>query len=377
MPLPLSYIEISKENLIHNVKQFRALLAKRTKIAAVIKANAYGHGQNETASVIAPYVDYFIVNHIDELEKLRKITKKPAFILGYVQNADIAKALSLKCVLGVFSLEQARMIDETAKKKGVRQEIHLAVDAHLGREGVMIGELPAVLFEMKKLKNIRLTGAYGHFANIEDTTNLSFAKKQIQAFDRALMTFKKNGYAKLQTHISATSGVLAYEKKKGLHAIARIGIGLYGMWPSTHLEFLYQNKNFKLKPVLSWKTHVALVKMLPAGHTVGYGLTFMTHRLTKIAIIPQGYSDGVPRGLSNKGFVLIGGKRCKILGRVAMNMFVADITHVPNVHIEDEAVIIGMQAEESIAPEEIGELLDTINYEVTTRISPLLPRIIV
>ncbi len=377
MSQPLSYIEISRENLVHNVKQFRGLISKKTKIAGVIKANAYGHGQNEVAEAILPYVDYFIVNHVDELELLRKLTKKQTFVFGYVQEADIAHASKLGCVIGVFSLEQARAIDAISAKKKTIQEIHLAIDAHLGREGVMVGELHTALLELKKLKHIRMTGMYAHFANIEDTTNLSFAKKQIQTFDKALRIAKKMGYTKLQTHISATSGVLAYEQKKGIHAIARIGIGLYGMWPSEHLEFLYEKKKFKLRPVLSWKTHVALVKMLPPGHTVGYGLTYMTRRLTKIALIPQGYSDGLPRSLSNKGMVLIGGKRCKIIGRVAMNMFVVDVTHVPQVKIEDEVVIIGQQGDEQITSEQFAETIDTINYEVTTRISPLLKRILI
>ncbi len=375
--LPLSYIEISKKNLIHNVKQFRGLLSKKTKIAGVIKANAYGHGQNEVAKIIAPYVDYFIVNHIDELLKLRTITKKPAFVFGYVLSSDIARAIRAKCVLGVFSLETARAINETAFKMKVKQEIHLAIDAHLGREGILITDLGEILIAVKNMKNVRLTGMYAHFANIEDTTNLSFAKKQISTFKRALAIAKIAGFKNLQTHISATSGALIYEKENGIHQIVRVGVGLYGIWPSSHLEFKYRNKNFKLLPIMSWKTHIALVKTLPAGHTIGYGLTFMTHKPTKIAVIPQGYSDGVDRGLSNKGMVLIGGKRCKILGRVAMNMFVVDVTDVPNVAIEDEVVIIGTQGKEKITPEEIAEIINTINYEITTRVSPLLPRVIV
>ena len=148
------------------------------------------------------------------------------------------------------------------------------------------------------------------------------------------------------------------------------------MWPSEHIKYLYKNK-IELKPVLSWKTKIAQIKTLPAGSTIGYGLTYMTYVPTKIAVIPQGYADGLDRGLSNKGEVLIKGTRCKILGRVAMNMFVVNINHLKNVKAEDEVVIIGSQGKEQITAEEMAEKIDTINYEITTRLSSFLPRIVV
>src|SRR5262249_962720 len=152
-------------------------------------------------------------------------------------------------------------------------------------------------------------------------------------------------------------------------------IGAYGLWPSEHLEF-FHGKEMTLKPVLSWKTHVAQVKTLPAGRTVGYGLSYMTKKETKIALIPQGYADGLVRSLSNKGEILIGGTRCKLIGRVSMNMCVADVSHLPKVKEGDEVVIIGTQGKNKISAEEIAEWSGTINYEAVTRISPLLPRIL-
>ena len=148
------------------------------------------------------------------------------------------------------------------------------------------------------------------------------------------------------------------------------------MWPSMRIGSLYKNK-IKLKPVLSWKTKIAQIKTLPKGSTIGYGLTYRTNEKTKIAVIPQGYGNGLDRGLSNKGEVLIKGTRCKILGRVMMNMFVVDVSHLNKVKTEDEVVILGTQGGEVITAEELADRLDTINYEITTRISPLLPRIII
>ncbi len=381
--IPLSYIELSKSNLINNIKQFRNSIKKGTELSMAIKGNAYGHGQNLVAKILEPHVDYFQLNSIEELKLLRKITKKKTFILGYIKNSDLSHAIGLGCILAVFSLGQLRKINKIAQRFGIKQEIHIPVDAHLGREGFLLRELIQFLKEAKRCKYVKVSGIYAHFANIEDTTNLIHAHKQIREYERALKLAKEFGFenlrqsgTNLQTHISATSGILVYEKKQGIHPLVRLGIGAYGMWPSEHLKFLYKNK-VKLKPVLSWKTKIAQVKILSKGNTVGYGLTYKTKKETKIAVIPQGYADGLDRGLSNKGEVLIGGTRCKMIGRISMNMFVVDVSHLNNVKAEDKVVIIGEQGGEEITAEEIAEKLDTINYEITTRISSLLPRILV
>jgi len=374
--LPLAYIELSKKNLVHNIKQFKALAKRGTKFAVAIKGNAYGHGQNEVAKILEPYVDYFIVNSVNELELLRKVSKKKTFVLGYVQKNDLSRAIKLGCILSIFSLEELKNTNKIVKQLKKIQEIHLPVDAYLGREGFLTKELPEVFTELKKYKNIKLTGMYAHFANIEDTNNFTHAEKQIKNYEEAKKIAEKFGYGKFDTHISATSGLLVYEKKEGINSIIRLGIGVYGMWPSEHIKYLYKNK-MKLKPVLSWKSKIAQIKTLPAGSTIGYGLTYMTYVPTKIAIIPQGYADGFDRGLSNKGEVLIKGTRCKILGRVAMNMFVVNVSHLKNVKPEDEVVLLGKQGKQEITAEEIAEKIDTINYEITTRISSFLPRVIV
>lgn len=377
--LPLSYIEISKKNLVHNIKQFRNLVKKGTKIAVVIKGNAYGHGQNEVAKILESYVDYFQVNSFSELKLLRKISKKKTLVLGYVQNSDMLGAVELECILTVFSIEQLKKINQASKKLGKIQEIHIPIDAYLGREGFLLSELSKLLKEIKKCKYLKVSGIYAHFANIEDTLNFSHAQKQIDEYKKALKLAEKFDFKNLQTHMSASSGILVYEKSKGINSIIRLGLSLYGMWPSEDLKYLYKKRTprFSLKSIISWKTKVAQIKILPKGNTIGYGLTYKTKKTTKIAVIPQGYADGIDRGLSNKGEVLIRGARCKILGRVSMNMFTVDITHLQNVKIEDEVVILGRQNGEEITAEEIAGKIDTINYEVTTRISSLLQRVVI
>lgn len=373
--LPLSYVEISRENLIHNINQFKRTIKKGTKIALAIKGNAYGHGQNEIAKIAEPYVDYFFVNSLEELKKLRKVSKKKTFLFGYVPRTGLNQVIKLNVILSLFSFEQLKELNQLTSKLKIKIEVHIPVDAHLGREGFLYSDLPKLFELLKSSKYIKVTGIYAHFANIEDTNNFTHAKKQINLFEKALTVAKTYGYKNLDTHISATSGLLVYEKNLGLNKIVRIGIGAYGMWPSTHIEYLYKNK-MVLKPVLSFKTKIALIKTLPAGSTVGYGLTFMTHKDTKIAILPVGYADGLDRRLSGKGEVLIRGERCKILGRISMNMTVVDIDYISEVKIEDEAVFIGSQGKENISSEEMADVLGTINYEVVTKISPLLPRVI-
>ena len=373
--LPLSYIEISKVNLVYNIKQFRRLIDKRTKISAVIKSNAYGHGDLEVAKVLNPYVDYFQVNSIDELARVRAISRKPILVLGYIQKSDLKRAIELGCIISIFDIEHAKALNIVAQKLNKKVKVHIAVDSHLGREGIMPVDLPQFLIEFKKLKNIVCDGVYSHFANIEDTTDFSHGQKQIDTFKSVVEQFKNAGYKNIKNHISATSGILAYEKWKGIHDIARIGVGLYGMWPSVELEKMWKKK-ITLKPVLKYVTHVAQIKKLPKGHTVGYGLTYVAKSDIKIVVIPQGYADGLSRTLSNNGSVLIKGTKAPILGRMAMNMFVVDATNIKGVKTEDEVVILGTQKGEVITAEEIARNIGTINYEVTTHLSPFLPRIV-
>lgn len=374
--LPLSYIEISKGNLVHNLVSLRSIAKKGTQFAVAVKGNAYGHGLLEIVKIAEKYTEYFIVNSLEELRELRKISQKPVLVFGYILPDFLSEAFDLGCILSVFSKNQFNEISKAAKKKNFVQEIHVACDSLLGREGFLETEFADFLAVAKKSVNVKITGMYSHFANIEDTNNFTHAQRQIDAYKRMQEIAKNSGYENLQTHISATSGLLTYEKNNGTNPIVRVGIGMYGLWPSEYLKFEYRKNKFELKPVLSWKTHLAQVKDLPAGRTVGYGLTYMTTKKTKIGLVPQGYADGFVRALSSKGFVLVGGKRCPVLGRVSMNMFVVDVSRIKDAKEGDEVVFLGSQGKSHITAEELGEMSGTINYEATTRISALLPRVI-
>lgn len=372
----LSYIELSKKNFVHNIKTLKKIAKRKVRIAFAVKGNAYGHGQREMVILAHPYVDYFIVNSIEELRIVRKITDKPVLLLGFVKEEDLAEAVALEAIFGVFSLQALSVINRVSQKMKRVSVVHIACDAKLGREGFLLSELPEALTHAKTLKHIQISGLYAHFANIEDTTNFTHANRQIREYEEMHQVAVRAGYRGLMTHISATSGLLAYEARTGKHPLIRIGIGAYGLWPSKALQKIWERRGMTLLPVLSWKTHIAQVKLLPKGSTIGYGLSYIAKRPLRIALIPQGYADGLSRLESNNGYVLVKGIRCPFLGRISMNMSVVDISRVHAAQIGDEVVILGIQKGRVISAEEKAERTKTINYEVVTRISPLLPRVI-
>jgi len=368
----LSYIEISKDRLLDNYRAFKAFVNPSVKIINVVKANAYGHGQDEVVSVLNNRVDYFAVDDLPELRQLRELSPTATFVLGYVEKDELKEIIDLNGILTVYDWERLEEINSIGKKSDKKIPVDIKIDALLGRQGFLLHEVGWLTKKLKTLDYLNIGFIHAHFANIEDTQDPGHSQKQIRIFNRAVRIFKESGWPDIKPHISSTAGILVHEKNYAANPLVRLGIGLYGMYPSEYLKKQFHLKGLKLEPVMRWVTHVAQVKILPLDFPVGYGLTYVTRKKTKVAVIPQGYSDGYDRGLSNCGEVLIGGKRCPVLGRVAMNMFVVDVTHVAGVKAGDEVILLG----ETITAESIAEKLGTINYEVTARISPILPRIV-
>lgn len=376
----LSCIEISKNNLVHNYNLFRKYLLPKTKIAVVVKGNAYGHGLNEVVKMLESKVDYWQIDDIEELQRLRAISAKPVLLLGYVSKADLAEIVQLEATLAIYDSTRLYLLNQLARRFHKTAKIHLKVDALLGREGMLLEDVSNFLKQLQQYPNIHLTGIYSHFSNLEDKTYQSHPEKQIRVYHQALSILKKYHYENIAHHFSGSAGILMYHQTQLVQSsnnIVRLGISTYGLWPSECLRRKFANKQFQLKPVLRWVSHVAQVKKLPAKFPVGYGLTYITKRPTTIALIPQGYSDGYDRGLSNCGEVVIHGQICPVLGRISMNMFTVDITHLHNVQLEDEVVLLGKQKGKEITAEDIAARINTINYEIVARISPLLPRVMV
>lgn len=368
----ISKLEISKDNLIHNLKVFEKYLDGRSLIIPVVKSNAYGHGLAEAVSILDPYVSMFMVDDINELELIRKHTEKEVFVSGYVAHSDLKRAAELRCILSIYDISRLKLLNNIAKAKDKQIQIHIKVDALIGRQGVMIDDFDMFLEEVKKCKNITVDAIYSHFSDLDDANNIVHAQKQISLFNEFIEIAKRKGFGKIKKHISATSGALVFPEL-GFDYV-RIGIGLYGLWKSENLREVFESK-VNIKPVLSWKTIVAQVKKIPKGYPVSYNRTFVAPYPMVIAIIPQGYSDGYPRSLSSIGYVLIQGTKCPVIGRIAMNMFVVDVTHLQDVQAEEEVVLIGCQGQREITASDLA--ISSINYEVEARLSPLIPRIVV
>lgn len=341
---------------------------------AVVKANAYGHGMVSVSKAISDLVDWFGVDSIDEALTLRKNgVKKPILIIGYIPPTRIQECAKHGFPFVAYNVETLKAISKIKAKKGAFK-IHLKIETGTTRQGLEGASLDAFVKRIKKIPSIKIEGAYTHYANIEDTTDPAYAMKQLKRFKSEIARLKKLGVEPSILHTACSAAAILYPETH--FNMIRLGISLYGHWPSKETLAVARQKKTKieLKPALAWKTVVAQVKSVPKGTHVGYGLTETMSRKSKVAVLPVGYWDGVDRKLSSVGHVLIRGRRCKIVGRVCMNMVVVDVTDVPSVKSGDEAVLIGRQGKEWIGAEDVASKIGTIQYEVVTRINPLIER---
>lgn len=372
----LTEIQIDAQALRSNYQALQKFVGQRKKIISVVKANAYGHGLREVVGALDGLVDAFAVDDIQELHALRFYTDKEVYVLGYVSAEDIDKLIDLKGIPVVYDEDMIHSLNKRALVVQEKIPVNIKIDALLGRQGIGLDQLPGLLKTISECSQVQLRGIYAHFSNIEDTADFSQTQKQIDFFKEAISIAHAAGHPDIETHISSSGGSMVFKDEENLCSHVRIGQAMYGLWPSRDLQ-LHYSEEIALKPVLRWVTHVAQVKTLPTGHPIGYGMTYVTDAAMRVAVIPQGYSDGYDRGLTNCGDVLIRGTRCPIRGRVAMNMFVVDISHIPEVKVEDEVVLLGKQDSEEVSANEIAQKIETINYEVVSRVNPLLPRVIV
>lgn len=371
----LSWVEIDAARLRHNISAFRSMTQRGTALMAVIKANAYGHGLASVAPIVAEQADWLGVNCLDEALLITGLgIAKPVVILGHtaLDQCDIVARNGYRQVL--YRLDLARALSNSAVQTGQAAKVHLKIETGTNRQGIALSYLPSFLNEVAKLPALDIEGVYTHFANIEDTLDPSFAESQIRKFREALDILERAGVRPTQIHASATAGALLYADMD--FTMVRIGIGAYGIWPSRETQIAARERGrlLSLAPVLTWKTRVAQVKDVNAGDYVGYGLTYRAGRPTKLAVLPIGYYDGYDRKLSNSGRALVHGQPVPVVGRIAMNMTMLDVTDV-GAELDDEVVLIGRQGDAEIRVEELAEKIGTIPYEVVSRINPLIPRV--
>jgi alanine racemase len=374
-----TWVEINANSLAGNIDALRGLLKPGTRFCAVVKANAYGHGLREAALIAGRCgVDAFAVDAIDDAILLRELFPSALVLtLGYVLSEGIPEAVRRGIDLTVYDADTVARVEQAAASFAKTANVHVKIETGTSRQGVLPEHLNELLDAIRRSPHVALNGVSTHFANIEDAENASYAQHQFGRFLEAKRRIHEAGFAPEHVHCACSAAMILYPETRG--TLVRAGISMYGLWSSPITEDAARRAAIKLSltPVLSWKTRVAQVKSLPSGTPVGYGLTEVLQRNSRIAVVPVGYWDGYPRGLSSIGEVLIGSTRCKVLGRICMNMMMVDVSEVPRIAPEDEVVLIGKQGEAEVTAAELASRAQTIHYELVTRINTALPRLVV
>lgn len=368
-----TWVEVDTTALTQNVAALVRGLAKDVAVIAVVKSNAYGHGLELCARMLAvlPRVSMLAVDSMDEALQLKKAgMKKPILILGYIPRAMLKEAVRRGFRVCLYDRRVLKDLALHARALRKKAYVHIKIETGTSRQGVMSENWDTFARTLAATPSVVAEGMYTHFADTEDLAS-SFYKTQLSEFMRAREVFVRFGIQPRIVHASSTAASMAYPEAH-FNAV-RLGIGMYGMYPSQDIR---KRSRLSLQPVATWKTCVAQVKRIPKGATVSYDRTFTAGIAMNIAVLPIGYWDGFDRGFSNNNEVLVKGVRCPIIGRVCMNICMVDISHVrTRVSAGDEVVLLGNQGKHHITAEELAERIGTINYEITTRINPLTARL--
>lgn len=364
------YTKINLDNIQKNMQTIRDKFGDDMIILGIVKANAYGHGAVETAKALVEFGAGMLgVAAIDEALELREsgITA-PILILGRIFRQDYAAAIENDITITVVDIATAQGLSQKAHELGKTARVHIKIDTGMGRIGFQPDENGKTQVKsVFALDNILVEGAFTHFANADsaDKASANLQKKKFLDFTDMLIN---EGYNIPIRHMYNSASTMELQGYAG--EMIRCGIMLYGLYPSDEID-----KSYKLFPALEFKSHISFVKTVGKGFPVSYGSTYVTDKEMKIATVPVGYGDGYPRYLSNKGEVLVHGTRCKILGRVCMDQFMIDVSHLPQVQIADEVTLIGTDGNETIAVEEVSDAEYRFNYEFCCLITPRVPRI--
>lgn len=368
-----TYIELDLEALAQNMESLREHLPSGTEVMAVVKANAYGHGAVPIArAALKAGATRLAVALLEEgLELRRAGIEAPILVLGVTDPGALPYAQREQIAVTLFSEEQVARAISTLSFQLPPLRVHLKVDTGMHRIGFL--DPASFLRAARRIDEsevTRLDGLFSHFSTADEPVS-QYSKVQHQRFEEWIDLLKREGIRPGTIHMNNSAGSFRFPEWS--HSMVRFGISLYGLSPS---EAVKEEGFLPLQPVLSLKSQIIQLKELPAGEPVSYGGTFVTARRTRVATLPVGYGDGVDRRLSNRGAVLVRGRRAPIIGRVCMDQLMIDVTDIPGAKEGDEAVLIGRQGTAEISADEIAFMLDTINYELVTRLSSRLPRLL-
>lgn len=364
------FAEVRLDAIEHNIKEVRRKVGEEVDILAVIKADGYGHGAIPIAHRLRNLVQYFATATIEEAIELREAgVTHPILILGYTSPSQYDDIVKYDITQTIYSLDTAKLLNEAGKRAGKKGKLHIALDTGMTRIGFRMNEESLSEVEMiSKLENVYLEGMFSHFS-CADMTDKAYSKMQMEHYDWFAGELEKRGVHIPVKHLCNSAGIIEFDSHR--FNMVRSGIITYGLYPSDEVRM----DELHFEPALTWKTHVVNIKEIEAGVGVSYGATYVTKRPTKIATLSVGYADGYPRSLSNKGRVIIRGQYAPIIGRVCMDQMMVDVTDIPDVAMEDEAILVGREGGACLSVEEVANLSGSFNYEFVCDISKRVKRI--
>ena len=355
---------IELDKLRRNFRNIKKQL-KDVKILGAVKAEAYGHGGFEVSKVLKEEgIDALGVASLEEAVNLKKLNL-PIVILSPTFTYDIPTIIDEGFIATVTDRGFADLLDKESVKCKKKTKIHIEIDTGMSRTGIPYYETIEFIEEIKKKQFIEIEGIFTHFAEAE-SEDKSFTYLQLERFKDVLNSLKEKGISIPYSHTANSPAIL--DIKESYFNMVRPGLLLYGLYPK-------EKKNIEVLPIMSLKSRVCSLRWIDKGEVVSYGRTYTAKKKIRVATISIGYGDGFPRLLSNRGEIIIKGRRCPIIGNVCMDLTMVDVTNVDDVKIEDEVTVIGKEGGEEISADEVALLAQTINYEIATNIGPRVPRI--
>ncbi len=355
----------------YNMEMMKHHLQDGVRMLAVVKTDGYGHGAVQIARMLEPkeYIWGYAVATLDEGMVLRRRgIQKPVLVLGCIFPDQWEDMIENEIRMTVYTKEQAKEVSALAQKLGKKAYIHIKLDTGMGRLGFAVRKESAEqIEEISRLANLILEGMYTHFAKA-DETDKEFTKKQLQSYLYMKRALEERGVRFEYYHCSNSAGIIDVQEAN--LDLVRAGISVYGLYPSEEVK----KENVPLKPAMELISHAAFVKWVGPGTPVSYGGTYVTDKDTKIVTVPVGYGDGYPRSLSNKGYVLIHGKKAPIIGRVCMDQFMVDATDIEDVKFGDKVTLVGNDGDETLPVETLSELSGRFNYEFVCDLGKRVPR---
>lgn len=378
-----SHIELNSTIFKKNLEFIRAHLKKGTILSAVIKGNAYGHGIEQFVGLAeAEGIRHFSVYGIEEALAFHKVASADShlMLMGYIARENLEWVIKNRYSFFISDLSQLIETVRVAREIGLVAKVHIEIETGMNRTGIEEDKFDDLIKIIKsESEHLILSGCCTHLAGSESIGNYYRIKHQIIRYKKYLKRFDAAGIVFEKKHIACSAAMIRYPQTQ--FDMVRVGILLYGFWPSreTLVDYMTKNKiiDDPLTSILSWKSKVMSVKHVATGEYVGYGTSFLANRQTKVAIVPVGYAYGYARSLSNQGRVLINGRRVTVIGTVNMNMLAVDVTEINDVKRDDEVVLIGFQGENRITVASFGEMSSQLNYELLARLPDSISRIVV